>query len=219
MGLVGSVGGYAIYAAIRRAVAGRKGILIAAMLAAWFSVLLAAGAFSIELAAVVGRDDFFRILSWMALVHAAIGLGEAIITGVVVRFVLLRRPDLLEGAGENTEKVAGANRWVQTVVAGLGISMAVAVFLAPFASEQPDGLEFVGEKLGFLRDVPPVSPLPAPMADYQMPLPGLEHVKLATAVAGLVGTVVVFCVGWGLGRVFPHSSCSQAGGAAPDVAS
>lgn len=218
MGLVGSVGGYAIYAAIRRAISGQKGILIAAMLAAWFSVLLAAGAFAIELAAMGGRDDFFRILSWMALVHAAIGVGEAIITGLVVRFLLLRRPDLLDGADEETARLAGGNRWVQTIVAGLGISMAVAVFLAPFASEQPDGLEFVGEKLGFLTKAAPVSPLPAPMPDYQLPLPGLRHVKLATAVAGLVGTVVVFGVGCGLARVLPHSH-SQAQGAAADVAS
>src|SRR5215831_6274147 len=96
MGLIGSVGGYAIYAAFRRVITGPKGVLIAAMAAAWFSVLLAAGAFAVELGASGHRDDFLRILSWMALVHAAIGLGEAVITGMVVRFVLLRRPDLLE---------------------------------------------------------------------------------------------------------------------------
>jgi len=42
MGLVGSVGGYAIYGPIRRALGGRRGILIGSMVAAWFSVLLAA---------------------------------------------------------------------------------------------------------------------------------------------------------------------------------
>ena len=99
MGLIGAVGGYAIYAPIRRWIGGRKGVLIAAMVAAWFSVLLASGAFAVELAASGRRADFFRILSWMALVHAAIGLGEAIITGLVVRFLLVRRPDLFEAAG------------------------------------------------------------------------------------------------------------------------
>ena len=43
MGLIGAVGGYAIYAPIRRAIGGQKGVLIAAMAAAWFSVLLASG--------------------------------------------------------------------------------------------------------------------------------------------------------------------------------
>src|SRR3954447_5894587 len=51
MGLIGAVGGYAIYAPTRRAIGGRAGILIGGMVAAWFSVLLASGAFAIELAA------------------------------------------------------------------------------------------------------------------------------------------------------------------------
>src|SRR4051794_14100737 len=83
MGLIGAVGGYAIYVPIRRAIGGRAGVLISAMVAAWFSVLLASGAFAIELAASGSQADFFRVLGWMALVHAAIGVGEAVITGLV----------------------------------------------------------------------------------------------------------------------------------------
>ena len=60
MGLIGAVGGYAIYSSIRHLIAGRKGILIAAMVAAWFSVILAAGAFSIELGVSGDRADFLR---------------------------------------------------------------------------------------------------------------------------------------------------------------
>src|SRR5436305_151416 len=44
MGLIGSVLGYAIYAPVRRAIGGRAGVIVGAMVAAWFSVLLAAGA-------------------------------------------------------------------------------------------------------------------------------------------------------------------------------
>src|SRR3954452_7925278 len=95
MGLIGAVGGYAIYAPIRRAIGGRAGVLIGAMVAAWFSVILASGAFAVELAFSSGWSGFFRTLSWLALVHAAIGLGEALITGLVLRFVLLTRPDLV----------------------------------------------------------------------------------------------------------------------------
>jgi cobalt/nickel transport system permease protein len=200
MGLIGSVGGYAIYAPLRRAIGGRAGILIGAMAAAWFSVILAAGAFAVELA-VSGRSaDFPQILGWMALVHAAIGLGEALITGMVVRFVLLARPDLIHdwnGEGKGTRTV----RWTQVTVAGLGIALAVAVFLAPFASSSPDGLEWVGtQKAGFLEeDVPAV--LAAPVRDYEMP--GLRGAAgLATAAAGALGTLVVFGAGLGLARVF-----------------
>src|SRR3954447_4525147 len=91
MGLIGSVGGYAIYAPIRRAVGGHAGVILGAMLAAWFSVLLASGAFAVELAFSSGWGRFWQTLSWMALVHAGIGLGEAIVTGLVLRFILLTR--------------------------------------------------------------------------------------------------------------------------------
>jgi cobalt/nickel transport system permease protein len=199
MGLIGAVGGYAIYAPIRRALGGRRGVLIGAMVAAWFSVLLASGAFAVELAASGRRSDFFHILSWMALVHVGIGLGEAIITGLVLRFVLLTRPDLVYHP--DPVEVPRAARWGQPAIAGLAIALAVAVFLAPFASEHPDGLEYVGQKLRFLRgEVKAV--LPAPIPDYQLPVFGRSRVQAATAVAGLVGTLVVFLASTALARAF-----------------
>jgi cobalt/nickel transport system permease protein len=210
MGLVGAVGGYAVYAPIRRAIGGRRGVLIGSMIAAWFSVLLAAGAFTIELTVAGGDHDFFRILSWMALVHAVIGVGEALITGLVVRFLLLTRPDLIEGEPEHESADEPPARrtpgWASTILCGVGIALGIAVFASPFACEDPDGLEFVGGKLGFLPgdESPPV--LSAPMPDYQVPvaLPqfGVDHVKLATAVAGLTGTLAVFAFAWLLARVF-----------------
>ena len=138
MGLIGAVGGYAVYAPIRRAIGGRRGVLIGAMIAAWFSVLLAAGAFTIELAILGGKHDFFRILSWMALVHAVIGVGEAVITGLVVRFVLLTRPDLIDDRDSTNTTSRGprsrSRAGLADRLAGLGIALGVAVFLSPFAS-------------------------------------------------------------------------------------
>jgi cobalt/nickel transport system permease protein len=198
MGLVGAIGGYAIYAPIRRTIGGPKGVLVGGMVAAWFSVILASGAFAVELAASMGWSDFFNVLGWMALVHAAIGMGEALITGAVLRFVLLMRPDLVDQG--MVVDPSRARRWGQVVVGGLGIAVAVAVFLAPFASEHADGLEWVGDKLGFLKEETPL--IPAPIPDYQLPLPGIKHVKTATAVAGLVGTLVVFGVGFFLAGIF-----------------
>ncbi len=208
MGLIGSVVSYAIYAPIRRWIGGERGILIAAMTAAWFTVLLAAGACAVELSASGTHRDFFRILSWMALVHAVIGLGEAIITGLVVRFILLTRPELIAQDPTLAQEpplvpASGpSRRWLPTILCGLGVALAVVVFLSPLASEFPDGLEFVRQRIGFPGRESPSSPLPVPMPDYQLPLPALEHVKVATAVAGLVGTLVVFAVSWGLARVF-----------------
>ena len=147
MGLIGSVGGYAIYAPIRRAIGGRAGVIFGAMVAAWFSVLLASGAFAVELAASGRRADFFRVLSWMALVHAGIGVGEAVITGLVLRFVLLTRPDLIyEPEAGRRGDPAPVGGLAPGRRGGPGVALAVGVFLAPFASEHPDGLEYVGEQ-------------------------------------------------------------------------
>jgi cobalt/nickel transport system permease protein len=197
MGLIGSVVGYAIYDPIRRLVRGRAGVLLGSMLAAWFSVILASGAFALELAASGWRQNFFTILGLMTLVHAAIGVGEALITGLVLRFLLLARPDLVYEPAPDVPSAGG--RAGQVAVGGLAIALAVSVFLAPFASEHPDGLEWVGERLGFLKIGQPL--LRAPLNDYQMPAFS-GHVQAATALAGLVGTLVVFAFGLGLARVF-----------------
>jgi cobalt/nickel transport system permease protein len=228
MGLIGALVGYAIYAPIRRAIGGRPGVLIGGMVAAWFSVLLASGAFAIELSAAGRRGgaDFFQVLSWMALVHAGIGLGEALITGLVLRFVLLTRPDLVyeperpavEPDVPDNPGLARAARWGQGALAGLAIALAVGVFLAPFASEHPDGLEYVGAKLGFLKDEAPAL-VHAPIPDYQLPVFGTGQVKLATAMAGMVGTLVVFGVGLGLARIFSRRGQGpELEGVPPDAA-
>jgi cobalt/nickel transport system permease protein len=213
MGLIGSIGGYAIYAPLRRAMRGRVGILVGAMAAAWFSVLLASGAFAIELA-VSGRSaGFLNVLAWMALVHAAIGIGEALITGLVLRFLLLVRPDLIED--DDSEGSSRTQRWGQVAAGGLGVALATAVFLAPFASEHDDGLEWVGGKLGFLKEVKPV--LAAPISDYQLLLPGLSYVPAATALAGALGTLIVFGAGFGLARGFSRRTTSATGSGSPST--
>ena len=220
MGLIGAVAGYAIYAPIRRAIGGRRGVLIGGMVAAWFSVLLAAGAFTIELAASGRRADFFNVLGLMALVHSAIGLGEALITGLVLRFILRARPDLVYEADREGDEMppSNAQHWGQVVFAGLGIALAMAVVLAPFASSRPDGLEYVGARLGFLPKSHPL--LAAPIPDYELTAFGSGHLKIATALAGMVGTVVVFGLGVGLARTFPGKDagaveCRIADGMAP----
>jgi cobalt/nickel transport system permease protein len=134
----------------------------------------------------------------MALVHAAIGLGEALITGMVLRFVLLVRPDLIHDY--DAPQVSRGLHWGQVGLAGLGIALVVAVFLSPLASSSPDGLEWVGTKIGFLKDSAP-SLVAAPIADYEMP--GLKRFGgIATAVAGALGTFVVFGVAFILARIF-----------------
>lgn len=195
MGLVGAVGGWAIYGPIRRAIGGPAGVMVGGMLAAWFSVLLASAAFAVELAASGRWADFPRVLGWMTLVHAGIGLGESLITGLVLQAVLRTRPDLIA----DPDGPAGASwprRWAHAAAAGLAVSLAVAAFLAPLASEHDDGLEWVAGRLGFGPDGAATA-IAAPWPDYA--LPGLAG-GAATAAAGVVGTLVVFAAALVLGR-------------------
>lgn len=82
---------------------------------------------------------------------------------------------------------------------GLLIALAVAVFLSPFASPSPDGLERVAEDKGFLHLAEGKELIHVFMPDYQFP--GIAHEGLATSIAGAIGTLLVFGPMYFLGRV------------------
>lgn len=94
MALIASTGGYLIYKIISKLCGDNKGIVIGAMLASWLSVVTAAGFCAIELA-FSGIAPLKIVLLAMAGLHMLIGIGEAIITGLVIEFVLKVRPDLI----------------------------------------------------------------------------------------------------------------------------
>ena len=94
MSFIGAMGGYVVYNLIRGAMNGDKGIIIGAGIAAWLSVVVASSACALELA-ISGTSPLRIALPAMAGVHALIGIGEAIITCLVISFVLKVRPDLI----------------------------------------------------------------------------------------------------------------------------
>ena len=94
MSFLGAMGGYLIYSIIRKIIGDNKGIIIGTGIAAWASVVVASSACAIELA-ISGTSPLRVALPAMAGVHALIGIGEAIITCLVVGFVLKVRPDLI----------------------------------------------------------------------------------------------------------------------------
>ena len=79
------------------------------------------------------------------------------------------------------------------------VALAVAALLAPFASRSPDGLEKVAETLGFAHRAEAAPPVTAPLPDYQ--LPGVASPGLSTALAGLLGTILVFAIVYAAARV------------------
>jgi cobalt/nickel transport system permease protein len=99
MGLVGTIGGYAIYRAVAQLLGGEaKGRLPASAVAAWAAVMLGAAAASLELA-VSGTTTLAVVLPAMLGTHALIGIGEALITVGALALIQSARPDLLQLRG------------------------------------------------------------------------------------------------------------------------
>jgi PDGLE domain len=76
----------------------------------------------------------------------------------------------------------------------LAMAVGLGVFASPYASSSPDGLEKVAATNGFLADgrlhaLQDRSPVP----DYAFP--GVHNPRLATALAGFVGTLLVAFAG------------------------
>jgi len=153
---------------------GEKGGYLATLVAAWFSVVLASFAVSVELA-IDGQIAFDNVLPAMMGVHAMIGVGEAIIT-LAACLLLSSSFAAQQTHGKALVTLAGA--------------AVVALLLSPFASGHPDGLEWVAEKYSFLQASAPtfVSPLP----DYTVP--ALGDAAISTGLAGLLGVIITFVV-------------------------
>jgi hypothetical protein len=83
------------------------------------------------------------------------------------------------------------------VVAALALAVGLGTAVSPFASSSPDGLERVAAEEGF-SDRGQLGPIQerAPAPDYAFP--GIGNERVATGVAGFVGTLAVFAIGAGL---------------------
>jgi cobalt/nickel transport protein len=89
------------------------------------------------------------------------------------------------------------------VITGLGIALLVAIFLSPFASSDPDGLDRVSQDHKFedkALEESPAKKLPFYNLFDEYALRGVPE-NVATPLAGLVGTLVTFGLAWGVGKV------------------
>jgi cobalt/nickel transport system permease protein len=106
MGVIGTLGGYAVYAALARLFGhGDRGRIGAVGIAAWTSVVLGAAAISLQLAAS-DSIPLGVVLPVMVAVHIPIGIGEALISMAAVTFVAATRSDLLYVRPIRSAKVA-----------------------------------------------------------------------------------------------------------------
>jgi cobalt/nickel transport system permease protein len=183
MGIVGVAVSYTAYRTFRKFAGNRPSAIFAGGFAsAWLSIIVAALGVALQLA-VSGTTSADLAIPAMGGIHALIGIGEGLITAGALAFIYSTRRSLLTSA--SAQPAGGRMVWL----AGLVIALALAV-LSPLASSNPDGLEWVAEQNGFLQraQAPSYQFIP----DYVMP--GISNEHIATVLAGVVGTLIVFGV-------------------------
>lgn len=92
MGIIGAFLGYYMYILLLKIF---KKMTISAFAASWLSIVLASSACAIELA-IPGTVPIKVALPAMAGIHSLIGIGEGVITSLVLSFILKTREDLLQ---------------------------------------------------------------------------------------------------------------------------
>ena len=185
MGIVTVWTGYFVYQALQR-----FNRYVAGFAAGWLSVVLAAVVTAFMLA-LSGTSSLGVVLAAMAGVHMLIGVGEGLITVGALALVRAALPGMFG------EQVTGRKSDATTILAG-GVMLALVVGIVAvfFASPSPDGLERVAEDTGFLgaAQAAPFEIIP----DYVAP--GIPNETLAAVIAVVLGTLLLFAVGYGIAR-------------------
>jgi cobalt/nickel transport system permease protein len=183
MGVIGVTVSYTAYRTVQK-IAGRRtwGIVAGGFAAAWLSIVISSLAAALELA-LSGTSPANIAVPAMGGIHMLIGIGEGLITVGALSFLYAARRDLLKAGAAAPPR--GGLAWVF----GLLIALTLAI-ASPIASTNPDGLEWVAEQLGFLHTArqPSFTLIPG----YIMP--GISNEALATIIAGVLGTLIVFGV-------------------------
>jgi cobalt/nickel transport system permease protein len=143
-------------------------MIAAAAFASWCATVLTAIACAGQLA-FAGTTRWGLGFPTITGVHMVIGLGEGLITALVISAIARVRPELVAEAMQPTI----IHRAGEFIGLGLLVALGLAVFVAPFACPWPDGLEKAAGALGFehrATDTP----------------------REATAITATAGTLVAF---------------------------
>ena len=200
--------GYAVFALVRRAAGDSlRARLLAAAFAAWCSTVAAAVVCAGQLA-LAGTVAWGVALPAMAGVHMLIGVGEAVITALVLAAVARVRPEL----AAPRRLSPGTTSYAEVTAYGLLVALGLAVFVLPFASGWPDGLERVAARLGFAHRAVAAPVLPAPFSGYA--IPGISSAASSAVAAGVVGLLLAFLVAFLVSRMLTSRGGSAPGRAA-----
>ena len=226
MGLITVLVGYFVTRALLQALPKRVGSVVpATAIGAMISVPVAAFAFT-GLYAVGGAVEIpiAKLATAMVGWHILVGLGEAVITAAVLSAVVATRPDLVYAArhlqkdlvlvdADGNISTVAPDRTITPKPAGRGLGVGVAVtfliagVISLFASAHPDGLEFVGTKLGFESAAKSSAAASSPLADYGVS--GIGNTQVSGALAGIIGVLVTIAVGLAIAKLASIRSAAR----------
>ena len=100
------------------------------------------------------------------------------------------------------------------LIGGLLVALALGIFVSPFASSSPDGLEKVSMEEEFDGTAEDHALGDSPLADYGVETLGNE--RLGTAASGLIGVLLTFAFGMLLFGLTQRAGRRRAGEQAPE---
>jgi cobalt/nickel transport system permease protein len=159
----------------------KTSIVTVSVLAGILSVVFSSIAFTIQYA--IGGTISIpvgTVLIAMVSTHLIIGLGEGIITALIITLLMRVRPDLVyayDRSDENTTKVSFYGLFI--------ILILLLSLVTPFASSSPDGLESVAEEFGFTQ----TDGIVLLLDDYG--INAINNNFLSTVLSALLGVTVV----------------------------
>jgi len=104
-------------------------------------------------------------------------------------------------------KLSTSQKTIAFWLTGFGAALFLAGVVSPFSSPNPDGLDRVSQDHGFdtkAAENPPAHQLPFYNVFNEYALRGVPE-PIATPLAGIVGTLVVFGLTWGMGKLLVKS--------------
>lgn len=160
----------------------------ATVFAGWCSTVAAS-------VACAGQLAWSGVIAWsvafsaMVGVHQLIGLGEGLISALVLFAIARTRPALLVA-----DTPASTARFLGLCLA---VTCGIALFVAPFACPWPDGLDSVAARLGF--DQRAAESSSSVFSSYA--IPGIHSEFLSTGLAGLIGVAAALGFSFLVGRM------------------
>jgi len=189
MGIIATSVSYFLISMIKKLMKNSKiGEYVSIITASFISVIVASFVCSIELG-IGGGIGFIKVIPAMVGVHSIIALFEIVIT-IALYYVL-------SSVFTNERSLSSDNKYSSKIGKILSIIslLFIAILLSPFASNLPDGLEYVAKQLNFVKEGLPT--FVTPFSDYSFSLVSIHYIS--TFVSSMFGVVLTFLSVFGLG--------------------